>query len=512
MSNRSSSTLPGNFSVIKTPLPQPPPLSVATSSQTFSPEMEQYLLSPKMVELLRLKPDESSVPSPGISYQESLLLQKSYANHSRTLSHPNALLRTSTGSSIDSSIMSRRSSEDPEYFSTRFSSSSIDGHSDTNSFTYDTPTNNQFAGHSSHSINVPSHYDVPRSLLGSDRAKLLSNNYMVPRMARMSDPLHSNNYDYLPPPRLANDFHPHYDYLPKRDIPLPPISDIPLPPRSDVPRPKSDVPLTSKSDIPDTIVTKNIYDVPPHPRPLLPLNDGASLCTVQGSPSHSSQTVSGNNSRRQSLDSVDCPTPQDSNILSQQGNVPPPPIIFRKESKEEEMIPNKLYEMVWSNEEFSFTDNSRDELEETLTVTNVDSDGHQYVNLCVKEDEEVPPPVDRSLKPGGPPKIDRSNKPKGVVDSDSITLSESLSESLSVDSNNEEAFSSREIPRLTSHSIHYTQVTFDRKKPVPTPRSNRTPSSSPQRRVNYCHIDIDATNNNSLNDSTAENNCPNYED
>ncbi len=451
--------------------------------------MEKYLLSPKVVEILRSKPTESN-PSSGGPYQEPSI-QKGYGNHSRTLSHPNTL-RTSTGSSIESSIMSRRCSEDPEMFSTRFSSSSsIDGGAqiDANLFTYSTPTNNQLV---SHTHSVPSHYDVPRS--SNERAQLLSNNYMVPRIARMSDPLY--NYDYLPPPRPANDQHPHYDYLPRRDSQ--PRTDLPLPPRTDIPRPKSDVPLTSRQDIIDS---NNIYDVPPHPRPLL----------TSISPAHSS-------SKRESIDSVDCPIEQDSNIL--QGNVPPPPIIFRRESKgnEEEMIPNKLYEMVWSNQQFQFDNSEREDLEETLTINNNNDDEgdtlqcdegainqcdegtthqcdgsttHQYVNLCVVEEEEVPPPIDRSLKPGAPPKIDRTKKPiKAAINDVNVA----------VVTNNEEVFSPREIPRLTSHSVHYTQVSFDRKKPVPTPRANNTPTASPQRRVNYCHIDIDATNNITLNE------------
>ena len=502
---RSSSTLPGNFSVVRTPLPSPPP---QTNSSKFSPEVEKYLLSPEVVELLRCKPNDSFLP-PGTPFQDALV-QKGLASHSRTLSYPNSS-RTSTGSSIDSPITSQRSSQDPEYFSTRFSTSSAENHSDSVSFNYDIPNSNQPAGNS-----VPSHYDIPRSSLamvstsGSNRAQMLSNNYMVPRLARTSDPL--CNYDYLPPPRPAT-AEGHYDYPPKRetswvDVPLPPRSDMPLPPRlSDVGVPHS----------------TSIYDIPPHPRPLQasvvnttpPISSTVDMMECSFLPPVCS--------RRESIESTDCPTPL-------QGDLPPPPIIFRKDSKggEEDMIPNRMYEMVWANEEqFAFVPDSSSavppvederqmELEETLTLQDSQPQkNRQYVNFCVMDEEEIPPPVDRSLKPGAPPKIDRNSKPKGpplpVVAGDDVqTTLEKVVPPQEIPPNqcttsNEEIFSPREIPRLTSHSVHYTQVSFDRKKPVPTPRSSSqhrtTPTSSPQRRVNYCHIDVNATNNSSQTDA-----------
>ena len=460
--SRSSSTLPGNISVVRTPLPEPP----SAVGSKFSPEMERYLLSPEVVELLRCKPKD---PVSGMPLQEALI-EKGLAGgiHTRTFSYPNSL-RTSTGSSVDSPVISQRSSQDQEYFSARFSASSTDGYSDSSSsFTYDTPTNNQLADAHTHPV-VPSHYDVPRSL--SDRAQVLSNNYMVPRLARMSDPLF--HYDYLPPPRPATHsevIHPQYDYLPKRD---PPITDVPLPPRT------ADVP------IPPEVASVGVYDVPPQPRPLVPQPS-----MINGTSDEAAAVV-----RRDSVDSPDCPRPQ-------QGELPPPQIIFRRDSKGNEMIPNKMYEMVWAGEEdFVLVapdddEDDREELEDTLTV-NKPTKNRQYVNLCVlEEEEEGPPPIDRSLKPRAAPKIDRSNKPRSQTtsedDRDFVSIEPAVFKQASLDT--EEMFSPREIPRLTSHSVHYAQVSFDRKKPVPTPRSNRTPTSSPQRRVNYCHIDIDATN------------------
>ena len=391
-SPRSASTLP--MSVVKTPLPPEP--------SRFSPEMQKYLLSPEVVDLLRNKPPET-VPA-GLPLQEALV-QKGLAGH--TFSYPNST-RNSTASSVES--LGQHSCQDP------FSS-------DRDSVDYST------------------HYDVPPR--SSNRAQLLSNNYMVPRLARASDPL--LNYDILPPtrPAIPDGGHTHYDYLPKRDIPLPPRCD--------------------------DVGGASIYDVPPPPRPLIhtPSMDMPAMDT----PSIDTPTIDTPTSRSHSIDSTDCPP-----------LLPPPQIIFRRDSKhnDNEMIPNKMYDMVWAGQdEFSLLPSPPHELEETLT----DTSHRPYVNLCVSD---MPPPVNRALKPGvAPPTIDRNSKP-----SDRRTSIE-------------DTFYQRELPRLTSHSVHYTQVAFDRKKPVPTPRTNRTPSASPQR-VNYCYIDINATNGPTLTEMSPK--------
>ncbi len=387
-SPRSASTLP--MSVVKTPLPPEP-------SARFSPEMQKYLLSPEVVDLLRNIPPENNTVPAGLPLQEALV-QKGLTSHthSHTFSYPNSA-RTSTASSIESfGLSSQHSSQD---LSIRYSGEGVD---------------------------YTSHYDVPPR---SNRAQLLSNNYMVPRLAR--DPLH--NYDILPPtrPTIPDGGHTHYDYLPKRDIPLPPRCG--------------------------DVGGASIYDVPPPPRPLIDTH----IPTID-TPTLDILTIDTPTSRSHSIDSTDCPP-----------LLPPPQVIFRRDSKnsDSEMIPNKMYDMVWAGQdEFSLLPSPPHELEETLT----DKSHRPYVNLCV---DEIPPPVNRTLKPSmAPPTIDRTSKP-----TDRRTSME-------------DTFHPRELPRLTSHSVHYTQVSFDRKKPVPTPRTtNRTPTASPQR-VNYCHIDITATN------------------
>lgn len=562
---RGSSTLPGNFSVVKTPLPEPPHV------QKFSPEIERYLLSPEVVELLRCKPKDP-VPA-GIPFQDAMVQKGLAGNHSRTFSHPHSS-RTSTGSSIsESPITSQRSSQD---FSSRFSTtSSIDGHSDSNnSFTYDTPTNNQPLPFSN-SVHVPSHYDVPRHSLSnamssSGGAQLLSNNYMVPRQARMSDPL----IRYDPHHSVTRPKEGHYDYPPWRENPLPLRSDMPLPPRSDLPLPpRSEVPLPPRNIPHPGQSSSSIYDVPPHPRPIIYQHSNGiqSLsqemlptplqAVTETSPRRKSGTGaeirrqsggSGCSSRRQSIDTIDCP-------ILQQENLPPPPpsIIFRRDSKgmADEMIPNKMYEMVWAagNKNLEIaggdlpTDRELDEdlaedLEETIKIdssNDIEEIGaipvvkNRYVNLSMMEEEdEVPPPVDRSLKPYGAPMIDLPNKPMNVdeYDGDTTTTDDddesSLSQSLPsstfrnlsqekpsiVGGGSEEIFVPKEIPRLTSHSVHYTQVSFDQrsKKPIPTPRSNCTPNASPQRRVNYSDININTLSSslNALNMSSSP--CHSY--
>ena len=435
---------------------------------------------------------------------------------------------------------------------------------------------------------------TPLNDQSSSRAQMLSNNYMVPRsLTRSSDPC--VNYDRLPPPRPVSDgvkqaydtydypprrgdalFHPRasvpfpvsttYDYLPKRDVPLPLRSDvslthdhaphgsIPLPPRSGVPilcnsndddAVQVEILLPPRSDVPLSLQTNNIYDVPPHPRPLFPSSgDIHSAPPLPGSTGENDASTpvveqdppfpppppptdeGSSSSSQQSTDSTDCPP---ANYSPPQGNVPPPSILFRRESKgsEDEMIPNRMYDMVLPNGGFPPRQNDeRQELEETLThevpkqtmeeaVSSAPSSpkAQRYVNLCTMEEEEVPPPIDRSLKPC-PPLIDRSSKPRQNQDenSTSLELSKSFSESplrLSIDGSvPEDVFSPKEVPRLTSHSVHYTQVTFDRKKPVPTPRLGRVQASSPQhKRVNYSDIDIDALSDLSLSNGSYHKSC-----
>lgn len=135
---------------------------------------------------------------------------------------------------------------------------------------------------------------------------------------------------------------------------------------------------------------------------------------------------------------------------------------------------------------------------------------HEYINVQqLAEGGVAPPPIDRSTKPVGPA-VDRSLKPDrrtsepmsvtgyDIADGETSPLEDSLSPSdFSVRPDGaqiSEEFVPTDLPRLTSRSVRYTQVAFEKsKKPVPKPRSNAAKTSPPKLRVNYTDIDISAT-------------------
>ena len=468
----------------------------------------------------------------GTPFTEALA-QKGYTGSNKTMS----TLRTSTGSSIDSPILSQRLSHDQETL-TGYLPHLMDTQGLCES-PYDVPKNNSPAFLET-CVDIPGHYDVPRSWIlktegicplsnstsSTQRAQLLANNYMIPRLARGSLTLKQNydqpiarrhsdasnihRCDHPPPPRPVDVYdHPPpprpvdiYDHPPPPrpvdiyDHPPPPrpvdVYDHPPPPRPvDIydrpppPRPVDHPPPPRPVDVYDRLPPPrpvDIYDHPPPPRPVDIL-----------------QPLDTSNTSLQSMDTIDCH-----------------PLPCPLHPSGDEMIPNKMYDMIWKSVDgFKVIDHCEQNQIIDQTLNTGDSSNHtsqddqvfkfplhdstdsgrEYVNLEVLQ-ENIPPVIDRSTKPSAPPKVDRSIKPTRCINDDSIhQIPESPND---VHSHNgsisDEPFSPQEAPRLTSHSLHYTQVTFDKRRPVPTPRTNTTPTKiSPQKRVNYSDIDLLAT-------------------
>ena len=485
-------------------------------------------------------------------------------------------LRTSTGSSIDSPILSQRSSHDQETL-TGYSPHLMDTQGLCEN-PYDVPKNNSPAFLET-CVDIPGHYDVPRSWIlktegicpllnptsSTQRAQLLANHYMVPRLARGSLTLRQNYdqpiarrhsdvsdthrcdhpphprpedlYDHPPPPRPVDIYdHPPpprpvdvYDHPPPPrpedvyDHPPPPrpvdVYDHPPPPRPvdvyDHPPPPRPVDVYDHPppprpvdvyDHPPPPRPVDVYDHPPLPRPVdvydrLPPPRPVDIYDRPPPPRPVDilQPLDTSNTSLQSMNTSDCH-----------------PLPCPLHPSDEEMIPNKMYDMIWKSiDGFKVLDHCEQNQVIDQTLYTGDSSNHisqddqvfkfpphdstdsgrEYVNLEVLQ-ENIPPVIDRSTKPSAPPKVDRSVKPTRCTNDDSIhQISESPND---VHSHNgsvsDEPFSPQEAPRLTSHSLHYTQVTFDRRRPVPTPRTNTTPTKiSPQKRVNYSDIDLLAT-------------------
>ena len=332
--------------------------------------------------------------------------------------------------------------------SPRSSISSITSYRQEDSYqTYDVPTNNTLAPPTG---NIPTGslltscegwYDVPRSLSESS--------------AYLSDRAHFLSNGYMVPRLLMQENHGAaalYDVPPTRATPMRSDHNI-----YDVPPPQRDRGISPQTD--------SVYDVPPPPVPCYQYQDYDHLPF---------RKPSGN------------ATPSNAHILpcppQEEPNVPLPP-------QEEPNVPLPPRS---SPEQNDYVDSS-----------------HGYVNLKLlaeedmKLDDDVPPPIDRTTKPG-PPRIDRTTKPgrKASADStDRLIMNNGTSKHLSTAStdtsasSSDEPFSPKDLPCITNQSIQYCQVTFLR-KPVPTPRTKLMGVASapipPNRTVNYVDVDLSA--------------------
>ena len=151
------------------------------------------------------------------------------------------------------------------------------------------------------------------------------------------------------------------------------------------------------------------------------------------------------------------------------------------------------------------------EVSSTGTTSSSGGPPHRYINVRQLAEGDAAPPVDRSTKPSGPA-VDRSLKPDRVgsevsfsgydiPDGETSPSEDSCSPSdFSIRSDValvNEAFAPTDIPCLTSRSVQYIQVEFEKsRKPIPKPRSNPIKSPHAKPRVNYTDIDITATSAN----------------
>ena len=423
-SKRHSATLPNHMSVRASPLPLLP----SSEEQDMSCKQDplKVLSSQVTSDILQPVKPRVEVP-PGTSFTQALAA-KGYGS-SKTMSS----VRRSTDST---GTPSRLSGDQKDIISAGYyvpRPPEGPGYLESIGFqVYDVPTNNSPAvSLASCPTGVPDWYDIPRSLtvansstsaLHSDRAQTLSNGYMVPRLLTKTSVAPVPNYDYPPPPRVAEWATPPSN-----------IYDVPPPPK----------PVESGT------TSYQTYDVPPPPRPLDSSTPPRSLDTV---------TSSSSSSPNQDIPlppRSTTPPSQHRSVLLQGGGG----VIARHDS--------------------------------------VDAPFHEYVNIRIVEN--MPPPIDRTTKPC-PPKIDRSTKPgrssEGPSDSPdgSPPDSENKHDSI-VSEDTEELFSPRDIPRLTSRSVHYCQIEFEKihRKPVPTPRTKLPSSSPPTTNINVNYIDVDIT-------------------
>lgn len=284
----------------------------------------------------------------------------------------------------------------------------------------------------------------------ADHAQTLSNGYMVPRLLLQQQTIAAySNYDY-PPQRIWAT--PTNSITPSEEVDLPQqqlqtnssYSNYDYPPQ----RNNWDTPTNGVMPL-EEARSESIYDVPPPPVPLtnydhLPLKKPAPTDEPPLSPPLP-------------------PRPQDED---DGGTLPLPP---RSSSPKDQ------------------TDSA-----------------HGYVNLRLlgnddDASEEAPPPIDRTTKPR-PPKINGSKKhrpghKKDILVDVAMETSEKHLSTTSMDTV-DEPFTPKDIPRVTSQSIQYCQVTFLR-KPVPTPRTKIGGASPPapprSKRVNYVDVDLCAT-------------------
>ena len=423
-SKRHSATLPNHTSIRASPLPLLP----SSEEQDVSGKHDPLKVSSSEATSNVLKPVKLSVEvPPGTSFTQALAA-KGYGS-SKTMSS----VRRSTEST---GTPSRLSGDQKDVISAGYyvpRPPDGPGYLESIGFqVYDVPTNNSPAvSLASCPTGVPDWYDIPRSLtvannptctLHSERAQTLSNGYMVPRLLTKTSVAPIPNYDYPPPPRVAEWATPPSN-----------MYDVPPPPK----------PVESSS------ISYQTYDVPPPPRPLDSSTPPRSLDTVTSSSSSSPNQ--------------DFPLPQRSTTP-----------------------PNQRRSVLLQNEGGVIV--KRD---------SVDAPFHEYVNIRIVEN--MPPPIDRTTKPC-PPKIDRSTKPgrnsEGPSDSPDGSPPDLDSKHDSIISEEtEELFSPRDIPRLTSRSVHYCQIEFEKihRKPVPTPRTKLPSSSPPTANTNVNYIDVDIT-------------------
>ena len=127
--------------------------------------------------------------------------------------------------------------------------------------------------------------------------------------------------------------------------------------------------------------------------------------------------------------------------------------------------------------------------ERSISTSAAPSLYHDYVN--VSEFLDMPPPIDRSTKPPveAPPIIDRATKPGRKASESQLDFPDGATPDQDP-VEKEDPFTSVDVPRLTSRSIKYIQINFDKnRKPIPVPRAK----VSAQPRTNYCDVDMVAT-------------------